>query len=255
MTHGLPALPDYDDTPCAVLAEQSGASRLVALDDCPSTMDVAHRLAADGAPHGTVVVSNSQGAGRGRSGNVWVSSGRTGVWVSVILRTPVDAAHGVLSLRTGLALAEVLDRHADAPVQLKWPNDLFLHRRKLAGILTEARWRGSVLEWVVVGVGVNVTTPATDVDSAALGTVVRRSSVLVDVVRAVLQGAAVAGALSDGELSRFAMRDIAAGRTILAPIAGTVRGIERAGGLVVETPTGTQIAVAGSLVFSHPLAE
>lgn len=255
MTAAHAGMSMYDDMPCDLLRDESGAARLIALDHCASTMDVAHQLALDGADHGTVVVADSQGAGRGRSGNAWVSSRGAGVWASILLRTTVEAPAGVLSLRAGLALAEALDRHVDVPIQLKWPNDLYLRGRKLAGVLAEARWRGAALEWVVVGVGVNVSAPAMEVGSAALGAPTRRASALVDVVRAVLHAGRGTGELTDDELSRFASRDIAVGREIVSPVPGIVRGIVRGGGVCVQTATGDEVAVAGSLVFKNPLAE
>ncbi|MES3034101.1 MAG: biotin--[acetyl-CoA-carboxylase] ligase [Gemmatimonadota bacterium] len=239
----------YDGVDCDALQARSGASRLVAVDHCDSTMDLAHDLAAAGAAHGTVVVTEAQGAGRGRAGKSWVSAPGSGVWASVVLR-PSGAAHGgVLSLRVGLELAARLDAHADGGVRLKWPNDLYRGDRKLAGILAEARWRGATLEWIVVGVGVNVRSPRVDPPVASLDAGTTRADVLVHVVQAVLAAGAFDGDLSADELQRFATRDLAAGREISAPLAGTVLGISPGGGLRVRTAAGDAIAVAGSMSF------
>ena len=146
----------YDDSPCDELQRRAGSPKLVVVDRCASTMDLAHQLAADGAPHGTAVVADEQDAGRGRTGKSWTSARGAGVWVSVLLRGAVATSAGVLSLRTGLELAHALDTFAGSTIQLKWPNDLFHGGMKLAGILTEARWRGDQLEWIVVGVGINM---------------------------------------------------------------------------------------------------
>lgn len=218
-------------------------------------MDLAHALAADGASDGTVVVAESQTAGRGRSGKTWQSERGAGVWASVVLRRATDAPAGVLSLRVGLALAEALDARAAARIQLKWPNDLLLNGRKLAGVLAEARWRGAALEWIVVGVGVNMSLATGGTLSASLPAAVRASDVLVEVVRAVLLAGACRGAMSENELSRFASRDIAAGRRVLTPLDGVVRGISGDGGIVIETTSGVATAVSGSLVFHSPLTE
>ncbi len=128
----------------------------------PSTQDEAHRLAASGAPHGTAVAARVQTAGRGTRGKPWVS-GAGGLWLSVVCRPEPAAPIGleVLSVRVGLAIAEYLDRLLPRPgsVALKWPNDLMLGAGKVGGILTEAKWQGERLSWIVVGVGLNLHNP------------------------------------------------------------------------------------------------
>jgi BirA family transcriptional regulator, biotin operon repressor / biotin---[acetyl-CoA-carboxylase] ligase len=244
----------YDETPCDELQRRADSPRLIAVDRCSSTMDVAHQMAQDGAPHGSVVVADEQGAGRGRTGKTWHSPRASGVWASVLLRTPSASGGGVLSLRTGIELAQALESRAAGRIQLKWPNDLLIHGRKLAGVLTEARWRGDQLEWIVVGVGVNVRQTGADA-AAALSHDARRSDVLVDVVRSVMRAAAMQGELDAAELERFAARDIAIGRDVDAPLVGTVLGVTARGGVRIRTETGDAVAVAGSLVFRSPLAE
>jgi BirA family transcriptional regulator, biotin operon repressor / biotin---[acetyl-CoA-carboxylase] ligase len=255
MTHVGSVLPTYDGVACEVLQARSGAARVLALQSCSSTMDVAHAVAGDGAPHATVVVAESQDAGRGRSGKSWSSARGAGVWASVLVRQPASAPTGVLSLRVGIALADALDRYAPAPTQLKWPNDLMLHGRKLAGVLTEARWRGAQLEWIVVGVGVNLRDAGTELPAATLGAGVAPAMVLVDIVSAVLAAGAIEGALSPGELATFERRDFALGRTVTAPLPGVVVGIDSGGGLRVRTAGGERVAVSGSLIFSPSLTE
>lgn len=247
-------LSTYDDTPCDELQRRADSPRLIAVDRCSSTMDLTHQLAQDGAPHGTVVVAEEQRAGRGRTGKAWHSPRGNGVWASVLLRAPAAASGGVLSLRAGLELAQALEPRAAGRIQLKWPNDLLIHGRKLAGVLTEARWRGDVLEWVVVGVGVNVRQTGAD-NSAALSHDARLSDVLMDVVRSVMRAAAMHGELGAAELERFTARDIAIGRDVDAPLVGTVLGVTARGGVRIRTDNGDAVAVAGSLVFRSPLAE
>lgn len=245
----------YDDTPCDVLRTRSGAACIIAVEYCASTMDLAHQRATDGAPNGTVVVADEQGAGRGRTGKAWRSARGAGVWASVLLRRQVEAPSGVLSLRVGLHLSERLDALAAERIQLKWPNDLLVGGRKLAGVLTEARWRGDALEWIVIGVGVNVRDAGGGTTSVALGAQVRRADVLVHVIDAVLAASEHGGELSPSELAQYASRDIARGRDAVEPLRGTVVGITARGGLQVRTDTGDAVAVAGSLVFRTPLPE
>jgi BirA family transcriptional regulator, biotin operon repressor / biotin---[acetyl-CoA-carboxylase] ligase len=255
MTLAYARLDAYDDVAGPTLCAESGASQLVIVAECSSTMDLAHELAADGAEHGSVVVAEAQGAGRGRSGKTWRSERGAGVWVSVLLRRPADAPAGVLSIRVGLELADALDARVAEPMQLKWPNDLFLGRKKLAGVLTEARWRGTLLEWIVVGVGINLRLSDVEAMSAALPASVRASQVLVDVVHAVLRAGARRGDMSPDEMAAFARRDIAVGRHVVEPLGGVVRGITSTGGIVIQTATGDAVAVSGSLVFRSPLTE
>src|SRR5690349_22611932 len=155
--------------------------RLIAYDEVGSTLDVAHELAAAGAEAGTLIVANAQTAGRGRMGRTWRSEQGAGLWLTLIER-PADAtALEVLSLRVGLALAPALDAFTDAAVQLKWPNDLYLRGRKLAGILIEARWREGHPEWVAIGVGINLRPPAAEPRAVGLGARVSRDAVLAAV--------------------------------------------------------------------------
>ena len=129
--------------------------RVEILETTRSTLDVAHRLASQGAPSGTLVIADEQTAGRGRDGKNWQSSAGAGLWLTLIERPKDVSGLDVLSLRVGLVSAEALDRFASEPIRLKWPNDLYVDRGKLAGILVEARWREQAVEWVAIGELVN----------------------------------------------------------------------------------------------------
>ncbi len=122
-----------------------------------STNDVAARLAAEGAPHGTVVVADEQTAGRGRHGNRWSSPPGAGLYVSALLRTDSPP---VLTLAAGIAVVEALGRAAGLDARLEWPNDVVVEaagrRRKVAGILAEASTVGDRIERVVLGMGINL---------------------------------------------------------------------------------------------------
>lgn len=192
-------------------------------------MDLAHAAAAGGAPAGSVFVADVQTAGRGRSGRRWYSEPGAGVWATVVERPTDPAAIPVLSLRVGLALADALDRFAPAPIALKWPNDLVVGGRKLAGILVEARWREGAPEWVAVGVGVNRLPPADFPEAVGLGPDVSRVDVLGAVVGAVRDAAARRGVLDAGELARYAARDAVRGRRVARPAAGRAAGIAATG--------------------------
>lgn len=240
----------YDGRSDVALAAICEVPRVVAVAHCASTMDVAAALADDGAVHGTVIVADTQGAGRGRSGNAWTSPPGTGVWASIVLRTVAEAPPGLLSLRVGLHLAAALETGGSTPLQLKWPNDLYLGGSKVGGVLIEASWQGSIRRHVIVGVGINVTSAPEHTPFAALGARYSRSEVLQHVVRAVLAAASRPGALADAEVDAFAARDVARNRAIVSPVPGIALGITRDGALRIRTPGGETQSTTGSLIFA-----
>ena len=217
-----------------------------------STLDVAHRLAAAGAPHGTLVLADRQTAGRGRGGKSWASPPGTGLWLTVLAR-PTDAVvPQVLTVRLGLAVARALDPLAPRRIGIKWPNDLLLGDRKLAGVLVEARWRGSRAEWLAVGLGINVTTAGHAERGGALGAQVRRLDVLrtlMPVLRAAVDRREEQ--LDGAEHAEYDARDLTRGAACVEPRAGIIRGITGGAELLVETGDGVVAVGSGSLVLSE----
>ena len=135
------------------------------LESAESTNDVAARLAESGADEGTTVVAEMQTAGRGRHGRVWFSPPGAGLYASVIVRPgPSTSNHGhpasLLTLAAGVAIAEAVRTVTGLPAEIKWPNDIVIARRKLAGILAEAAIQGSSAQFVVLGFGVNLQPAA-----------------------------------------------------------------------------------------------
>ncbi|HEY8061655.1 MAG TPA: biotin--[acetyl-CoA-carboxylase] ligase [Gemmatimonadales bacterium] len=226
---------------------------LIRVAELPSTMEAAHALAQDGAPHGTAVVAGRQTLGRGTRGRAW-SSGPGGLWLSVIARPSRTDALEALSLRVGLATAAALELACPVlpRLGLKWPNDLQVDGRKLAGILCDARWGGGQCQWVVIGLGVNVRNaiPA-ELRSVAVGIgtwdpTVDPDALATPVAAAVAMAAREAGPLTSRELRAYALRDVLAGARVSEPVAGTAQGITAAGALRVRTDTGpTREVLAG----------
>ncbi len=216
-----------------------------------SSMDEAHRLGAAGARSGTLILADEQTAGRGRGGKKWNSAPGEGLWMTVIERPESASGLDVLSLRLGLRIASVLERLAGSLIEIKWPNDLFVHGRKLAGILVEARWRDQTVDWVAIGVGINITAPRDVPNATGLKERYTRAAVLSVLVPVVRAAAALRGPLSTAELSEFAARDYARGRVILEPTNGTAQGITPDGALVVRTEAGYSHFRGGSLVFAE----
>lgn len=129
---------------------------LVCFEELGSTSDHAKVLAGEGAEHGTVVIAETQTAGRGRRGRSWVSPPRRNLYFSVVLRPELPPARAPeLTLVASVAVCDAL-RQAGVDAGIKWPNDLFASGRKLGGILTELAADPDRVQWVVVGVGVNV---------------------------------------------------------------------------------------------------
>ena len=112
-----------------------------------STNERARALAASGAPHGTLVTADEQQAGRGRQGRVWTAPPRSAVLMSVVLRELSET----LPLAAAVAVSEALPLET----RIKWPNDVWIDGRKVAGILVEGRPQEG---WAVLGIGLNVTT-------------------------------------------------------------------------------------------------
>lgn len=134
--------------------------RLRRFDEVDNTSDEAKRQAAQGAPHGTIIVAGRQTAGRGRRGRAWESP-EGNLYASLLLRPdyePQQAAQ--LSFVTALAVAETVRGILPAKkrVELKWPNDVLVKGRKISGILLESSPRGGGLDWLVIGCGINIAS-------------------------------------------------------------------------------------------------
>ncbi|MBI4420011.1 MAG: biotin--[acetyl-CoA-carboxylase] ligase [Gemmatimonadetes bacterium] len=244
----------YDGLAPADLAARLRAPGCLSLASVTSTMDIAHGLAAEGAPAGSVVLADEQVVGRGRQGRRWHSPAGSGIWLSYLLRPTRSTEGGVLALRVGLAVTDAL-AEVGAAARLKWPNDVLLEDRKLAGVLCEARWAADRLEWVAVGVGINVrgTFPPE---------IAPRAIALCEVVPSVTRLAVLEALvprlhrlpdlpqLSEGERAAYQRVDWLAGRALDQPVRGRALGVDASGALLVETGRGTQRVLGGGVVCS-----
>lgn len=150
------------------LSTQILGKKIICYDSLSSTMDVAFQLGMQEAKEGTVVVSESQTKGRGRLGRSWVSPKGKGVYMSIILRPDLfPSSVAQLTLLSAIALCEAVQRVSGLQPQIKWPNDLLIDNKKLAGILTELSAEMDRIRFVVVGIGVNVNTAPTMLPSHA----------------------------------------------------------------------------------------
>jgi len=128
-----------------------------------STNDEARRLASLGYPEGTVVVAEMQAAGKGRRGRTWFSPWGLGIYLSVILRPNIPLKEVArVSLVNAVAVAETLIDELGLAARIKWPNDILVNNRKIAGILSEAITDMDAVEFIVTGIGININNRRED---------------------------------------------------------------------------------------------
>ena len=216
--------------------------------------DLLARLAAgEAVREGDWLVTKRQLAGRGRQGRTWFDGAGNFMGSTVVRPAASDPPAPTLALVTGLAVYEALLPLCPdpSPVMLKWPNDLQVAGRKLGGVLIEVRWRGTRLDWVAIGVGINRQVPADVPDTTAVRADVSRDDLLLAVAPALRRAATGRGPLTPDELARWHARDAARGRYVSAPAAGLVLGITAAGGIRIRGDDGVErICQSGSLVFA-----
>lgn len=126
-------------------------------EETGSTNDEAFHLGVAGAPEGTVVIAESQMAGKGRMQRAWHSPPEANIYTSIILRPLFEAARAPqVSIATGVAVAEMLEDYCPDKVRLKWPNDVLIGEKKICGILSQMKMSGAAIDFIVVGIGINV---------------------------------------------------------------------------------------------------
>ncbi|MFL5865268.1 MAG: biotin--[acetyl-CoA-carboxylase] ligase [Solirubrobacteraceae bacterium] len=206
-----------------------------------STNTRARALAAAGAPHGTLVTAAAQTAGRGRQGRTWTTPAGRALLCSVVVRDPPP----LLSLMAGVASAEAVGPQA----RLKWPNDVQLDGRKVAGILVEGRPQEG---WAIVGVGINVALRASEFPPQLAGRAgtlgLDPSAVEPLLVRLLAELDRWLVATAEEVLDAVRARDALLGQTVTWA-GGTARGagIDAHGRLLVDTPDGRQALNAGEV--------
>lgn len=121
-----------------------------------STQTIAHELARDNAKHGTVIIADEQIKGKGRMNRDWLSAKNKGIWMSVILKPSIPPHLAPqLTLLTATVLADVIYKSTLMKPQIKWPNDILINGKKVAGILTEMQAEQDQIQYVVIGIGIN----------------------------------------------------------------------------------------------------
>jgi BirA family transcriptional regulator, biotin operon repressor / biotin---[acetyl-CoA-carboxylase] ligase len=219
---------------------------------CDSTNDVARRLAAGGAPQGTVVTAEEQVAGRGRQGRSWTAPAGKALLYSAIVR-PLEQRHLVLPLAAPLAVAEAAEEMADVRCAIKWPNDVWIEGRKCAGVLIEARPQDG---WAVIGVGLNVSIEPNEFPEELRG---RATSLgadsTVDCALQSLNDSLTRWTRADPQdvLAAFRERDALRGQDVSwADGSGVADGVDERGNLIVETPNGERLVLGAGEVHLGP---
>jgi BirA family biotin operon repressor/biotin-[acetyl-CoA-carboxylase] ligase len=213
-----------------------------------STNQRAKELADGGAPHGTVVTADEQSAGRGRQGRSWVAPPGSAVLMSVVVRE-LDKSASLLPLATAVAVCEAAEAVAPVRCQIKWPNDVWIDRRKVCGILVEGR---PAAGWAVVGIGLNVRTIRFPRDLRDTATSLAASGADVSVE----DTASALLAMLDRRLSSPAPDVLTAWRARDALLgseigwgeeSGVAAGIDDSGSLLVDTDAGRVALGAGEV--------
>jgi BirA family transcriptional regulator, biotin operon repressor / biotin---[acetyl-CoA-carboxylase] ligase len=216
-----------------------------------STNQRAKDLADGGALHGTLVTAAEQTAGRGRHGRAWVAPPGSAILMSLVIRD-LDESAALLPLTAAVAVAEASEAVAGVRAAIKWPNDVWIDRRKVCGILVEGR---PAAGWAVVGIGLNVTTAAEDFppdlrETATSLAASGSSDVTVEKTLAEVL-AALDRRLGDppeAVLAAWRERDALKGERIAwQDGAGVAAGIDDSGSLLVDTDDG-QIALGAGEV-------
>jgi BirA family biotin operon repressor/biotin-[acetyl-CoA-carboxylase] ligase len=228
-----------------------------------STMKDAAVLAARGEPHGTVVVAETQTAGIGRHGHSWHSESPGGLYLSIILRLPLAPdVLPVLTMALGLAALRAVDDVADVACDLRWPNDLLLNDKKLAGTMVQAADVPGTKGVLIAGIGVNVNQKDFPPEIRSIATSLfietgREYSKEILLDRIVAESLRYSGLLTDrGKRSIFeqfeARSSYVRGKSVDVDaadriITGVTAGLDDNGFLLVRTPTGIETIIAGGV--------
>lgn len=253
----------------ALLKTENMGKVLHFFDEVDSTNNTLYELAEKGASEGTVVIADSQTRGKGRLGRSWVSPGGHNLYISVLLRPGRPASESsIITLLASVAVYECLKKTGVQDPAIKWPNDVTIERRKVAGILTEMNPAGERAEFVVLGIGVNVNMSRglmnkemgdfarrTTSLSESLGRDVDRAKLAADLLLELERWYAVLDSRGKSEILReWTLRWGGKGDRVrvniegLEPFEGTAEGIDDEGCLLVKKEDGeTEKVISGDV--------
>lgn len=267
---GALPLERWEGCTAAELAATWGVPKVHLFASVGSTNDVARNFAEAGAAAGTIVLAEEQSQGRGRAGRGWVSPAGVGLWISMIARPTRPEEMPTLPLRTAAAVATALDPFLlEETIGIKWPNDLLIHGRKLAGILCEGAWSGPQLGYVIIGIGVNLLHSTQDFPPSLREQAISLRIATGAPISRFEAGSAVVGGLQNAASGldwqstlplQLERRDALRNRPvqITEPLAGTeiaigiARGIDAEGALLVETEGAVRAIRSGTVRMLAP---
>ena len=267
-----PLPPDLAEALAAAGARLGGlGQRVLYFPIVDSTNSVASAIAGAGDGGGAVIIADAQTAGRGRRGRTWFSPPGSGLYISVVIefapgRGDAERATALLTLAAGVALAETVEVATGLRPEIKWPNDLLVHRRKVAGILAEGATTGGGVASVILGYGINVGASSLPPELAR-----RASSLETELGRPGDRAIVCAESLAAIERRR---RDLAAGRfdaildawrarapgsrdaavswqSASGPRSGLTAGIDERGALLVRVGDQVERIFAGEVIWVH----
>jgi BirA family biotin operon repressor/biotin-[acetyl-CoA-carboxylase] ligase len=231
-----------------------------------STNDAARQLAEAGETEGTLVIADEQSAGRGRLGRSWVAPARSSLLMSLILRPDLSPRHAPrVTMAVALGACEAIRAETDFPAQIKWPNDLQIRGKKFAGILAESGIVGEKLEYVIVGIGVNVNFATASVagippDATSLATELGKTVPRARLAQAILRlietyylRLRAEENLRDSYKNRLAtLNQFVCAQTAQGIVEGHATDVDEDGALIVQRADGSLVQLqAGDVTLSY----
>lgn len=249
-----------------------GQSRIEYYSELESTNNEAKRLAAAGCPEGTLILAEAQGAGRGRLSRGWFSPFAKGIWLSVVLRPPFSPQEAPkCTMMAAIAVNRAIRRVAKVDSGIKWPNDILCGGKKLVGILTEMSAEMDAINYVVIGMGMNVNIAETDFPAeliniaTSLSLLAGRPISRLELLLAVLEELeqvyhTVVNEGFKNILQDWRSQSVTLGQTVDViginhRFSGVAVDIDEEGALLVRTDSGIERVIAGDISIRAKAAQ
>lgn len=239
--------------------------KIIYFENISSTMDIALQLGIKGAAEGTLVLAETQNKGKGRLGRAWFSPKYKGIYLSLLLRPkilPVQAS--VLTLLSAVSICEAVKAITGLDAQIKWPNDIVFHQKKLGGILTELNAEMDEVNFMIIGIGLNVNNDKKTLISGGTSLKeqkkenINRVNLLQEVLRRIEANYLLLQDKGAGPIiEKWREYNLTLGRRVKVychkeHIEGQAVDIDKDGGLLVRKDSGVTVKVmAGDVVHSR----
>lgn len=244
------------------LNTKSLGKKIYYFETISSTMDVAMQLGIKGAQEGTLVLAESQTKGKGRLGRTWFSPKFKGIYLSLILRPKILPSQApVLTLLAAVSICEAIKKTVDLDTQIKWPNDIIIHNKKLGGILTELSAEMDEINFLIIGIGLNVNNDKKNLVASATSLKeqkkesVNRVSLLQEILRRIeINYLLFQNKGSAAIIDEWRQHNITLGKRVKVychkeHLEGEASGIDSDGGLLIRKDSGViEKVMAGDVV-------